>query len=239
MNPPAAQSPRADQPSVPAVADVREPAVDHQATEAADADESSSAEAVDRFGRPLDPIAFLHSMIGTNWPESVRLGRMNPYGVDTDMLLDSLPDDARRRASGREQELWDLLDERIRGARELEAEHWRLRARDLHAAIDAGSYVVVEFDPGLPDKEKAMRIAAAKQALNLGVNPRDYLEIVSSARPSSPELQASAFIYCRRADYPDSFVLLDEVRELRLDAQEEMCRWIGASLAACGKVWYW
>ena len=193
----------------------------------------------DRFGFPLEQKPFLHSLIPKNWPEGVENGRCNVYCVNLDELIDALPPDAQKRAEARWKELAGLVKDLTDAAREIAIEHWRVRARDLHRAIEAGDFVLVEYDRELPDYDRAMLIAEAKDSLNLGLNTRDYYEIISGARASSPDRYASAFIYCTREKYPEGLELLAECGRLRKAALARICEHLGVSPEHCAQIWYW
>lgn len=171
----------------------------------------------DSRSHPLEQKPFLHTMMLWGGDgKNLRDGTSTFYQFDMDRFLLNLPEGVRSTATNMRREL-------IEAARELEKEHWKSRYEAYHAAVEAGSYVIVDCD-GLPESEAAVKIAKAREALGLGELNRDYFYMVASARPPDGRPYGtgrySAIIYVRRSEFPRSFELLDEIARTMRAAED-------------------
>lgn len=185
-----------------------------------------SGQSVDGRGWPIDQAAFLHFVMGRQPGANLISGQSTFYQFDLDEFLRNQPEDVQARARAIREELLKAIADYDTAARELEREQWRVRYEDYRHAIDAGDFSIVETT-GLTMEDSAHKIAEQREALALGELNRDYVYLVSSARPPNGadilDGSFSAIVYVPRSRYPRSFELMDEISRI-IDAEEDTVR---------------
>lgn len=194
--------------------------------------EAMALEARDEFYNPIRTVPFLHHMLNNSESNSRSIkGEVAHYGVQLEEIVDGLPSDQlKAEARQRTAELREAIQEYARAAKEVEIQHWQQRFSDFHAAVEAGHYVVVEYEQGSSDEARVKQNEAALESLRLGRMNHDFLYITSTSRKKNDQRgPANAIIYVTRSTHPKSLELLDELRRLRTVARDVVWSRLGVA----------